>query len=253
MQESSSDSEDTTTSSGSDSDSSSLSHEGNGEMRGKVTEKDPNYEKKKKCKCHGECKTRSCNCFKFGSGCNPSCSCDGTCVNIFNHLGYFFGESEKVDANPCFAKWLIENGNSESALKSVDREDLRKRILKCDRLIFIMFGLLIFDLKSKTNIFSYEELLEDDDFRKWKKDGKKISADQKLAHTQKLLRMLLSNDLDSQYFFSFCQDDVFNNDNAWHCITCKTCQEWKEWHCGHCDKCKYFSIFPNHAKHLLIF
>lgn len=130
MQETYSDSDDTSTmeSQGSDSDSG----EGKGEMRGKVTEKDPNYEKKEKCKCNGSCKTRSCSCYEFGSGCNPSCACAGSCKNMFNHLEYFFGETES-DANPCFAKWLIKNGNNESALKSTDRNNLRDRILKCDR------------------------------------------------------------------------------------------------------------------------
>lgn len=128
MQPTDSDSDDTSTVQGSDSDSG----EKMGDMRGKVTEKDPNYEKKEKCKCKGACKTRSCSCFKFGSGCNPSCGCTGSCANMFNHLGYFFGETEKCDANPCFAKWLIKNGNSEAALKSTDRDKLRKRILKCD-------------------------------------------------------------------------------------------------------------------------
>lgn len=94
------------------------------------------------------------------------------------------------------------------------------------------------------NIFSVEDLLDDDDFKKWKKEWKKIAADQKLAHTQKFFRMLLSNgsDDESLYFFSFCQDDVFNNDNSWHCIKCQSCQDWKEWHCGKCDKCKHISI-----------
>lgn len=69
-------------------------------------------------------------------------------------------------------------------------------------------------------------------------------ADEKLKHTQKFFRMMLSDDLDeaSLYSYSFCQKDVFNNDNAWHCITCQRCQEWREWHCGQCDKCKIFSL-----------
>lgn len=98
----------------------------------------------------------------------------------------------------------------------------------------------------KSIIFSYEDLLDDDDdFKKWKKEWKKIPADQKLAHTQKFFRMLLSTDSDDEslYFFSFCQDDVFNNDNAWHCINCQRCQEWNEWHCGQCNKCKDFFVF----------
>ncbi|XP_037044242.1 uncharacterized protein LOC119080130 [Bradysia coprophila] len=190
-------------------------------MRGKITEKDPNFEKPELCKCgSGSCKSRSCSCYKYGSGCSPSCGCTGSCANMFNHLVYFFGDKEKCDANPCFAKWLIKNSNGGSALKSVDRDNLQERILKCD---------------------SNEELLDDDDFKKWQKAWKKLPADQKLAQSQKLFRMLLSSNSDdafaSLYFFSFCRNDVFNNDNAWHCVTCQTCQEWREWHCGRCDKC----------------
>ncbi|KAJ6636024.1 hypothetical protein Bhyg_14611 [Pseudolycoriella hygida] len=187
-------------------------------MRGKVTERDPNFEKKNKCKCDESCSSRTCSCYKYGSGCNSNCSCVGPCGNMFQHLDYFFGDGEKCNANPCFAKWLIENGNSETALKSVNREDLRKRILECD---------------------SYEDLLEDKDFKKWKKEGKNIPLDQELAHSQKLFRMILSDELDSQLFYSFCQGDVFNIDNGWHCVTCQSCQEWREWHCGYCDKCAY--------------
>lgn len=104
-----------------------------GAMRGKITEKDPNFEKKKKCKCGGSCSSRSCSCYKYGSGCNSTCSCTASCENMFKHLDYFFGEGEKFDANPCFAKWLIKNGNNETTLKSINRDKLRKRILKCGR------------------------------------------------------------------------------------------------------------------------
>lgn len=104
-------------------------------MRGKITERDPNFEKKKKCKCDdGACNSRSCGCYKFGSGCVPSCGCTASCANMFNHLDHFFGKTKKKsDASPCFAKWLIENGNSEVALKSINPEDLKQRIMNSGR------------------------------------------------------------------------------------------------------------------------
>lgn len=127
MLDTDSDSDENSTITGSDSESDS------GEtMRGKVTEKDPIDDKEEKCECNGPCKTHSCSCYKFGSGCSPSCACSGACANLFNHLDYFFGETVKCDANPCFAKWLIKNGNNEAALKSVDRDHLRQRFLNCD-------------------------------------------------------------------------------------------------------------------------
>lgn len=219
-------------------------------MRGKITEKDPNYEKPEICKCGGDgtCKSRSCSCYKYGSGCSPSCGCTGSCANMYNQLEYFFGDQEKCGANPCFAKWLIKNAKGETGLKSVDRDALRERILKCDRYLYHGSSMqLICFVLNRCFPYSNEELFDDDDFKKWKEDWKETPADQKLAHTQKLFRMLLSGDSDdamsSLYFLSFCQDDVYNNDNAWHCVTCQTCQESREWHCGHCDKCKFYIFF----------
>lgn len=100
----------------------------------------------------------------------------------------------------------------------------------------------VFNDDSHRHFFSIDDLSDDEDFKKWKNEETKISADQKLAHTQKLLRMILSNDIDSLYYYSFCQDDVVNNDNGWHCVTCQTCQDWSEWHCGRCDKCKKIQV-----------
>lgn len=109
--------------------------ENNGPMRGKVTEKYPNYNDKKKCNCRKGCSKRTCSCFKFGSGCNVTCGCGPSCQNIFNHLDYFFGEDDEkpLSASPCFSKWLIQKAKNVDELKMIDREDLKKMILGCRR------------------------------------------------------------------------------------------------------------------------
>lgn len=96
-----------------------------------VTEKDPNFEKSDDCSCTGSCRTRSCNCFKYNSGCVSYCKCAATCENIFNHLEYFFGEDETCDATPCFAKWL--KGRNADGVKEINRDHLRRRIMKCGK------------------------------------------------------------------------------------------------------------------------
>ena len=78
------------------------------QQSGEVTEKNPNYEKKEKCNCRQGCSKRSCSCFKFGSGCNPSCGCASSCENMFNHLEYFFGrDEERFDESTldCIRDW----------------------------------------------------------------------------------------------------------------------------------------------------
>jgi len=104
-----------------------------GPMKGKITEKNPNYEKKDKCNCSKGCSKRSCSCFKFGSGCNSSCGCGESCQNMFNHLEYFFGENTKCSANPCFSNWLVNNAKNADELKKIDRDTLHQHIMDCGR------------------------------------------------------------------------------------------------------------------------
>ena len=82
------------------------------------------------CNCTQECANHSCTCFKDGSGCNSSCGCQSSCQNLFNHLDYFFGENNKSPAHPCFAKWLIKKVKTVDELKMIDRDKLRRHILK---------------------------------------------------------------------------------------------------------------------------
>ena len=104
------------------------------QQSGEVTEKNPNYEKKEKCNCRQGCSKRSCSCFKFGSGCNPSCGCASSCENMFNHLEYFFGKDTKCAANPRFSKWLVKHAKNADEFKMIDRDELRQSIMDCGRL-----------------------------------------------------------------------------------------------------------------------
>jgi hypothetical protein len=53
--------------------------------------------------------------------------------------------------------------------------------------------------------------------------------------------MLLSDEATMRYY-SFCNDDLAEEDCDWHCTICKTCRDWREWHCDGCNKCMYLSL-----------
>jgi hypothetical protein len=95
-----------------------------------IDEKNLNENKKNKCQCTEGCRTHSCSCFKYGSGCNPSCGCGSSCENMFNHLEYFFGENQTCGANPCFAHWLVKHAKNGDDFKMIDRDKLRRRIMR---------------------------------------------------------------------------------------------------------------------------
>ncbi|CAF1098371.1 unnamed protein product [Rotaria sordida] len=194
-----------------------------GPMNGKITEKNPNYEKKDKCNCKKGCSKRSCSCFKFGSGCNSSCRCSSSCQNMFNHLEYFFGENKKYAANPCFSKWLVKHAKNADGLKMINHDELRQYIMECDCF---------------SDIMSYDE-----DLNEWTKKWQTINENEKLAHTQKLFQMLLSDDK-TMHYYSFCHHDLFQENCYWHCVVCQECVKWREWHCGECNKCTYGVSLP---------
>ncbi len=77
--------------------------------------------------------------------------------------------------------------------------------------------------------------------KKWDR----IEPNEKLDHTQKFFQMLLSDDADMYYYYSFCRDDLLDDNCYWHCIKCKKCLGWREWHCGECDKCMYSKYHLN--------
>jgi hypothetical protein len=84
-------------------------------------------------------------------------------------------------------------------------------------------------------IFSYADTLADDDeFNEWLEEWKEIQQDRKLAHTQELFRMVLSDNV-STYYYSFCNDNIAEEDSDWHCRTCKTCHD--------CHQCMYLRLY----------
>lgn len=221
----------------------------------KVTEIEPNHGKNEKCKCSKGCKTRSCNCVKFGSGCNPSCGCASSCQNIFNNLSYFFGddhgEERPCNAHACFAKFLMKNTREENGFNAIDRNQLRDRIMASGRLVKADSS-LSYNLLNQQKTFlrpfsSYENVFYDSDIQewtdKWNKMKEKASPEQVLAHTQKYFRMLLSDgSSQSQYSYSFCANDVLQENCVWHCVICQKCEGWRYWHCGQCNKCEFINM-----------
>ncbi len=38
------------------------------------------------------------------------------------------------------------------------------------------------------------------------------------------------------YWYSFCWNEVVQDDCTWHCDACGTCRDWREWHCERCGR-----------------
>lgn len=93
------------------------------------------YDEEDECKCRKKCSKRSCICLKFNKACSSSCGCKSSCENIFNKLDYFFGENSQCSAHPCFANWISKNIKKVEDLQTIDRNALRKKIIKCPRFI----------------------------------------------------------------------------------------------------------------------
>ncbi len=62
------------------------------------------------------------------------------------------------------------------------------------------------------------------------------------------LRKLISpyecSECGEEYWYSFCWDDVVQDNCTWHCDICGTCRDWREWHCEECNKCTYGVTLP---------
>ena len=52
------------------------------------------------------------------------------------------------------------------------------------------------------------------------------------------------SDCSEGYFYSFCYDEVMDEQSIWHCNDCRTCREDREWHCKTCNKCTYGLTLP---------
>ena len=82
----------------------------------------------------------------------------------------------------------------------------------------------------------------DEKFKRWTKKWNTINKEEELGHIQKFFRMLLSDDT-TDYYYSFCRNDVEQDNCTWHCIKCQKCFSWRDWDCGECDKCKYSIVY----------
>ncbi|CAF1146498.1 unnamed protein product [Rotaria sordida] len=68
--------------------------------------------------------------------------------------------------------------------------------------------------EKKGQMSIYSNVLDDEDFEEWIEKWNTIDKNEKLGHTQELFRMLLSNDA-TTYYYSFCENDVFEEDCNW--------------------------------------
>ncbi len=46
------------------------------------------------------------------------------------------------------------------------------------------------------------------------------------------------------YWFSFCWNEVVQDNCTWHCEVCNHCRDWREWHCPNCNRCTYGITLP---------
>ena len=49
---------------------------------------------------------------------------------------------------------------------------------------------------------------------------------------------------DETYWWSFCWNEVVQDNCTWHCEICNECRDWREWHCEECNKCTYGVTLP---------
>ena len=61
---------------------------------------------------------------------------------------------------------------------------------------------------------------------------------------RKLLDQYHCNECDEEYWYSFCWDQVVQDNCTWHCTDCGICRDWREWHCETCNRCTYGVTFP---------
>lgn len=66
-------------------------------------------------------------------------------------------------------------------------------------------------------------------------------ADRRLHFTQRIFRLLLSNE--STFYYSFCDNEMHRKTCYWHCSICQKCDQWRSWHCVECKKCELRNFF----------
>jgi hypothetical protein len=64
------------------------------------------------------------------------------------------------------------------------------------------------------------------------------------AILQDLLRDYLCPECDELSYYSFCLNELIEENDMWHCNSCGTCREITEWHCKTCNKCTFGLTLP---------
>lgn len=60
----------------------------------------------------------------------------------------------------------------------------------------------------------------------------------------KLLTKYLCRHCKEEYWYSFCWDNVVQDNCSWHCEDCRRCRDWRERHCEKCGRCTYGVTMP---------
>ena len=61
---------------------------------------------------------------------------------------------------------------------------------------------------------------------------------------ENLLNKYECKECGTEYWYSFCLNEVAQDDCTWHCEICGECRDWREWHCESCNKCTYGVTLP---------
>ncbi|CAF4449979.1 unnamed protein product [Rotaria sp. Silwood2] len=48
----------------------------------------------------------------------------------------------------------------------------------------------------------------------------------------------------TDFYYSFCQNEVCDSGNDWYCAVCRRCMNWRVWHCDKCNRCTFGSSLP---------
>ncbi|KAF6812314.1 hypothetical protein CSOJ01_05184 [Colletotrichum sojae] len=189
-----------------------------------------------KCGCKTGCKG-SCACVKNGLSCGPSCHCSscaegpGKCTNKLNDFFRFLrpdpneGSGVRMQAEPCFASYLIQNSKTPGRLS---------------------LAALTRSLEESLDESAKDPLEYDTWLAKWAEEREVTAKEDEPDHLRKLVRRgLVRSKGHKMYYYSFCKGDWADNMNTWHCEACKQCQDWCDWHCTKCNKCTYGVSLPS--------
>ena len=96
-----------------------------------------------------------------------------------------------------------------------------------------------FSLCALQNIKKYKSLTKSELNRKYK-----LPCGCEKVKLEKLMNKYECEKCSDIYWYSFCWEEVVQDDCTWHCDICRTCRDWREWHCENCNKCSYGATSP---------